>query len=351
MQLQSTRISSLAKHQQEAVVPPQLEHIDRLTYTSWGKSLSIEEYLRRERRMRALAFSQGLRQWSLLDGTQLLASCETYEVPATHTRAGKVQTGLVHGVASVFVEEKLRGRGYASQLLSRLHEQLRSEGILGCYLFSEVDPKLYARLGYVVRPLRLTRYAAVDKSRERLPAELPWRWLSESAVPALLQQRYQTFRPSLCVQTSPQQLDWHWQRGRFYGEALSRPSSPWVGAQAGSAFALWMPIYPEQSDDPARQVGLLRVLMLCPGPQLLGPTASHDPRHPELEHVRNVLHAARAVAAELGLAHIEVWENAHNASYLRGGVRTPAEDPPMFLGLQDGIQGSDWVDYEACHWL
>ena len=48
MQLQSTRISSLTKHLQEAVVPPQLEHIDRLTYTSWGKSLSIEEYLRRK---------------------------------------------------------------------------------------------------------------------------------------------------------------------------------------------------------------------------------------------------------------------------------------------------------------
>ena len=63
------------------------------------------------------------------------------------------------------------------------------------------------------------------------------------------------------------------------------------------------------------------------------------------------MHAARAVAAELGLAHIEVWENAHNASYLRGGVRTPAEDPPMFLGLQNGIQGADWIDYEACHWL
>ncbi len=56
----------------------------------------------------------------------------------------------------------MRGKGYASILLQRIHERLRGEGALCMYLMSEIGPTLYERLGYVARPLRICRFAAAD---------------------------------------------------------------------------------------------------------------------------------------------------------------------------------------------
>mgnify|MGYP006992416451 FL=1 len=105
---------------------------------------------------------------------------------------------------------------------------------------------------------------------------------------------------------------------------------------------LWQASYPKN---------LLRVLMLYPGERLARPGAPIDPRGPELEAVRHVLHAARFTAAHLGLSHVEVWENPANSAYLRGGARLPADDVPMLLPLSPLVHGEDWQDYERCHWL
>src|SRR5262249_37615349 len=91
----------------EAVVPPELEVLDKLTSAAWGQPLPLPQYLKRERRMRAAPFSRGLRTWVLRDGANALASCESYEVPLAvrDPRKKNVHKGLVHGIASVFVDE------------------------------------------------------------------------------------------------------------------------------------------------------------------------------------------------------------------------------------------------------
>lgn len=343
MQLHMLPMHDLPIRGDEAEVPPAVVQLDELTYASWGPPLSLPQYLARERRMRALPFSRGLRSWVLRDGETGLASCESYAVPIVvgGPRAKTPRRGVVHGIASVFVEPKLRGHGHARALLTRVHAHLAGEGVLGCYLMSEIGPTLYAGMGYVARPLRLCRYAAAAQA-ERPPSPLPWSWLQKDALAGLLKERYRLPAPALRIETTPEQLGWHLGRSDFYAQALSRKSTPHIGARSGDAFAVWQPSYPKD---------LLRVLMLYPGEQVLAPGAAINPRSPELEAVRHVLHAARFTAAELGLTHVEVWENAGNGAYLRGGVRLAADDVPMLLPLTPELRGDDWTDYERCHWL
>lgn len=343
MQLHMIPMHDLQVVADEATAPPAVVHLDELTYSSWGPPLTLPQYLKRERRMRARPFSRGHRYWILRDGESPLASCESYEVPlALNAPRAAPRRGVVHGIASVFVEQRLRGHRYAGTLLTGVHEHLAREGVLACYLMSEIGPSLYARLGYLARPLRLCRYAAADLAAERLPSPLPFTWLAASDLPALLADRYRTLRPALGIETNLAQLDWHLQRSRYYAEELGRPHAPHLGARCGDAFVLWQASYPKN---------LLRVLMLYPGERLARPGAPIDPRGPELEAVRHVLHAARFTAAHLGLTHVEVWETPANSAYLRGGARLPADDVPMLLPLSPLVHGEDWQDYERCHWL
>lgn len=334
----------------EAQAPEAVVALDRLTYPSWGQGLSVEQYLQRERRLRAQPFCRaGLRRWVLRDGDQVLASCETLESQLSQLGAGgALRHGTAHGIASVFVEERLRGHGHASELLRRVHVELKQLGAGCAYLFSEVGPTLYEKLGYVARPLFLRRFAAVDPSREQPHNPAPWRFVQAGEVAALLAERYahkNGGHSPLWLQASPAQLDWHLHRGAFYAEVLKRRPVHSVGARAGEAFALWTP---DWKGDPR---GLLRILMLYPGARLLQAGARLEPRSTEAADFRNVLHAARAAALEMGLAAVELWENPVSAAFLRGGAREVAGDVPMLLPLQTGVRAQDWIDYERCHWL
>lgn len=336
----------------EAHVPGAVLALDHLTYASWGRPLTLDQYLLRERRLRARPFAlAGLRTWVLRDGDTVLASCETFEsrLSLSPGRGAAPRHARAHGIASVFVEERHRGRGHASELLRGVHAELTRMGAAAAYLFSEIGAALYARLGYVARPLALRRFAAVDPTREAPhPEPVPWRFIGPEEIPALLLQRYAQGtggRSPLWLEATPAQLDWHVERGAFYAELLRGKRPAIVGARAGEAFALWTP---ELRSDAG---GVLRVLMLYPGPRLFPAGARLEPRSPEAADLRSVLHGARAAATALGLGSVELWENPASATYLRGGAPGPASDVPMMLPLQPGLRADDWIDYERCHWL
>jgi hypothetical protein len=229
--------------------------------------------------------------------------------------------------------------------LRKLHDTLRAEGGLLCFLMSEIGPTLYERLGYVGRPVARRRYAPAHPSESHGQTP-PWQLLCESDVLAALSSRPPSGRPltvELSAEVMADHVLWHFARSRFYAAVLGRPRPVHIGARCGEALALWAPEYRE---------GMLRILTLYPGPRLYAPGAVFEPRSPDGEAVRNVLHAARSVAAELGLLAIEVWENPCSAAYLRGGVRTQdGSDLPMLLGLTPKARGEDWLDYERVHWI
>jgi RimJ/RimL family protein N-acetyltransferase len=122
---------------------------DALTAEAWSAGLSPEAYLRREQRLRALAVPRlGMRTWLLVeDNGRILSSCETFTFPS-FLRAEQTAWGQSFGVASVFTEVPLRGRGHATRMLSLLCEALGQEtGAHAVVLYSDVGASQYARSG------------------------------------------------------------------------------------------------------------------------------------------------------------------------------------------------------------
>ncbi len=60
---------------------------------------------------------------------------------------------IIHGVASVYCNEKYRGRGYAPRIMREIKEVLRNwqvekRAVVGSVLYSDIGKKFYAGLGW-----------------------------------------------------------------------------------------------------------------------------------------------------------------------------------------------------------
>ncbi|PTU20071.1 hypothetical protein P175DRAFT_0502216 [Aspergillus ochraceoroseus IBT 24754] len=87
----------------------------------------------------------------------ILASCESFRKQAlVRDVNGTCSDGIAHGIASVYCDPKLRGRGYASRLLRELSRPLpttwqtqgRGKRCIASVLFSDIGPKFYQSLGW-----------------------------------------------------------------------------------------------------------------------------------------------------------------------------------------------------------
>jgi GNAT superfamily N-acetyltransferase len=257
---------------------------DALTYSEWGRLLTVEGYVSREQRLRAHPWARSdMRTW-LLCGTDgsVLASCETFRTDSfLRSPEGSLVPGHGFAIASVFTEERLRGHGHATRLMDLLAAELeRQPHAHAALLFSDVGSRLYARSGY-----------------RELPA---WDWLLPptpgdpgALVDSLLPEdglawalgRLRRPEGPFFLWPTPEQLDWHLERGRIYAEYLpgcSRPAS--AGATVGESTAVWGLVGRKEE---------LTVLML-------------DARSPE--HARALLGAARREAHRSGLSRVVLWE-------------------------------------------
>jgi predicted N-acetyltransferase YhbS len=118
---------------------------DRVTFPEWGTRLSLEQYLEREAVLRAHPFSRGMRTWLLLEGADVLASCETFD----NVSCVGADPGVTWSIASVYVEERHRGRGHATKLMDLVAEEASRQGVQACVLFSDVGTRIYERSGFV----------------------------------------------------------------------------------------------------------------------------------------------------------------------------------------------------------
>ena len=63
---------------------------DAVTFPEWGTRLTLEQYLERERVLRAHPFSRGMRTWFLVEGSEVL--CEALATAVKGFRGdGKAQ--------------------------------------------------------------------------------------------------------------------------------------------------------------------------------------------------------------------------------------------------------------------
>jgi hypothetical protein len=301
---------------------------DVLTAEAWGTGLSPEAYLRREQRLRALAVPRlGMRTWLLLEGTgRVLSSCETFTFPSVFRPDGGESWGESFGVASVFTEVPLRGRGYATRMLDFLCEALgqgaRAHAVV---LYSDVSASQYARSGFVARPAYDWRFPAAADGAESDAAYfqedgLTWRWAARSVAPGrfVLHPTVDTFQ-------------WFLEREKIYCEELGRPRPRACGAAVGSSLALW---YAQPKDS--------RLWV-------------HWLEAENAKSARALVHAACVVARDAGLSEVRLWEEPDgppSPEGLEGGFRERRSGGlPMLRPLEARIQPTDWRRIPRALWV
>ncbi len=208
---------------------------DALCFQAWGEGLTLEQFLEREAALRAHGWSaQAMKTWLWVEGAQVLASCETFRMEA---RVG-AQVGHAYGVASVFTEQTLRGKGHAGKMLEALKVRLSTEpGALAQVLFSEVGARLYQQVGYRVAEVGPMDSGAPTRPLPGTPGVTRLREYPEPAWLAPPQAGVLQLRPSAL------QLDWHLERGRLYARFLGRRLPQSVGARCGDVTLLWAPYF------------------------------------------------------------------------------------------------------------
>jgi GNAT superfamily N-acetyltransferase len=145
-------ISSIPADEYVRVVLPQTLPLwggtrDLLAYADDFLSIARSAYGRPER------FTVGLRA-----GGDIACSCKLYE---REFRWGEKRLRAT-GIGAVFTPPQMRGRGYATALLGALLDEERNAGRDFVFLFSDIHPLFYERLGFVGLPSRNVTFAAAS---------------------------------------------------------------------------------------------------------------------------------------------------------------------------------------------
>jgi len=117
----------------------------------WGGGRSFDEYVREFQAVAGSAYGRRrFRTIGLRVGDAVVVSCKRYE---REVRCGD-RTLRAVGIGAVFTPPELRGRGYASAMIGALLDAERAAGTDVAYLFSDIHPLFYERLGFVTLPSR-----------------------------------------------------------------------------------------------------------------------------------------------------------------------------------------------------
>lgn len=129
--------------------PEDLQTVYLMGYDAWGDGRPAETYLENCRQSEKYK----LGNWYVMvhEGTlvsSLIVYSDAFRMPLGAAGIGSVATSLDH-----------RRRGHASELIREVASRLsRTHGVSLFFLYSDVDPNIYARLGFVALPDHLQRY-------------------------------------------------------------------------------------------------------------------------------------------------------------------------------------------------
>jgi GNAT superfamily N-acetyltransferase len=312
----------------------QKQQRDRLTHAAWGQTLSVEQFAAREQRLRAHPWTAaGMQTWLLSTGPhgagEVLASCETFHTPSFLRGAdGRLEEGDSWSIASVFTEERLRGRGHATRLMDLVAAQLEtaSPRAHAVALYSDVGAPLYRRSGY-------RETAAHDWVLPAEPGPVAAgvdALFTDAEVPAALARMRRPQAPFFLWPT-PAQVDWHLERERIYAQLHARARPPACGARVGEASALWAMV---------AKTNQLVVLLLD--------AAAPAQAHALLRAAARAAHAAR-------LSRVVLWEEPGTAALLQGlagAERVVREDAlPMLRPLREGLPSVHAVPFPRALWV
>jgi predicted N-acetyltransferase YhbS len=291
---------------------------NELSWVEWGKGLTVPQFVAREEHLCAHPWARRtMTSWLLVDGGEVLSSCETYRMPAALDGA----PGEAWAVASVFTEERLRGRRHASQMMELVVARARAAGALASTLFSDVGPALYERIGYRGRP-------AEDLLFPPAPGD------PAAAVDALAHEALALEPPDddggLVIWPSAEQLDWHLERTRQYASLLKRPALPSAGARAGAGAAQWAIDWLHE-----------RLLVL-----VLTAQRAHE--------AEALVQAARRTAYALRLREVRLWAQPWGfggRADLGGDRVARRESLPMIAPLRAELRAEAWAQIPRAVWV
>jgi len=133
----------------------------------WSYGRGFEEYVADFRTTALSAYGKRrFRTVGLRVDSRLVSSCKRYE---RELRCDG-QTFRAVGIGAVFTPPALRGRGYATALVGALLDSERASGIDLAYLFSNIHPLFYERLGFTALPSRAISIRASSLDGRKLDA-------------------------------------------------------------------------------------------------------------------------------------------------------------------------------------
>lgn len=306
--------------------PHEIHYTHQQSSISWAGPLTRDQYIESEHQLAShlLAQPNGITHWVLIQpgppGTptqnerSVLASCETIPKRCLiKERDGAVRDGEVIGVAGVFCEPALRGRGYAGRMLRELALVLtRERDFVGSFLWSDIGPKFYADLGWKPFPSTHVELSA-SRSSPSSPSVFARPILADD-IAALCAEDEDLLRTSmagtlssktlLAIVPDRQTMSWHHKKEEYICEKLFGKQPDVEGVAVGETgdrvWAIWTRGFYGAVDDP--KVGnKLYILRLVIENLNSRDSALH------VEHLKAVLQAARREAAEWKLGHVEVW--------------------------------------------
>lgn len=341
--------------------PTESRLICHQTAPDWKDALSLPQYLEEYEFLLTapLARNNGITPWILVDRNQpedkrtILASCETFRKRALVSDSnGNVSEVIAHGIASVYCHEPLRKRGYASRLLRELGDVLPgwqvddNTSVVASILYSDIDPGFYRSLGWTpfasdqleFKPSSITHNGTLLHA-EDLAA------LCEKDE-ALL--RASMSRPSPDKNSNPrfaiipnhEHILWHHAKEEFCSQRLFGKTPVIKGAIAGPSgnrvWAIWTHRFYRHPDvDPsANTLYILRFAV--------------EGSEAAAEHVRAVLDAARAEAAEWGMGNVKLWAPESELENLIKQSGVPFERKTR---VRDSIPCLRWYSAGSVDWV
>jgi GNAT superfamily N-acetyltransferase len=311
------------------LVPAPLDALperDVLCHAEWGQRLTVPQFLQREARLRAHPWARDAMTtwlWRVESG-EVLSSCESYRMSSLLDGA----PGETFGVAGVFTEPSLRGRGHAGRMMQALVSRWRDSEprAHAAILFSDVGPALYERAGFRAVPAQDRVFLPEPGD----PAEGVDALFNEAGVPAELA-RTPLPPARFGVWPSAAQLDWHLERERLYAELLGGRRPLAAGARVDEGRVFW-------AGD--LKVGHLEVLLLSARTRAQGTL---------------LLRAARRVAHAAGLSEVVLWEVPVPFTWPPGpDGGTPQRrsgELPMLAPLTAPVDAGAWTVVPRALWL
>jgi|GEM_PF-1533251 len=128
----------------------ELSEVMRSSREVWGAGISLEQYAEYHRLIRTHQWSKDNFKHLVLvnNKNELLSSCKVYH---HRLRVGSELFKLC-GIGAVFTPLLNRGKGYATQMLKALLDDLKTSGLDLALLFSDISPEFYEQFGFRLIP-------------------------------------------------------------------------------------------------------------------------------------------------------------------------------------------------------